>query len=410
MNDSVLLVSNDFWVGNDATPRHIGLVTAMMMMMRIVVVVVVVVVVVITSLISSSLLVFSLLSANMMASMDVNSSNVKSLYDMTCEYIKKNWFHYKDNEMVASGTPINEMLWDSVRKKINIKMNDEFFFLLLKTFINGSVLNESNNDSKIITISERTSNDLVLQVLSHRKETINTIKIICSKIGLIMWVESKKKNKQFIHIVKIPNHWQWEYSVIDENQIKKNWPIFKEGVSSTSYYDKMWSDLKSKATDQSNFFDIFRNFIEGVEIANEIVQVNDNNLVIKEENSDRRKKLHDLCNLIGLHHNSKNESIKTSSGKMKQVRYLYVYKPVEWLWEYTIPNPYQKSHKKKHKKETRNDERLRRKYCCICHKNGNETELFANVFCRGLYCQECIEEESDGEGNKMSAHKFEPIF
>ena len=65
-----------------------------------------------------------------MTSMDVNHSNVKSLYDITCEYIKKNWLHYKDNEMVANGSPINDMLWVSVRKKINIKMNDEFFFSL----------------------------------------------------------------------------------------------------------------------------------------------------------------------------------------------------------------------------------------------------------------------------------------
>jgi len=302
-------------------------------------------------------------------------------------------------------------------KEINIKVNDEFFFSLLKNFVNDSDLNESSN-SKIITISERTSNDLILELLSDKKKTIDAIKAICSKIGLIVWVENKnKKQTQYIHIVKIPNHWQWEYSVIDENQIKKNWPIFKDGVSSTSFYHKMWSDLKAKATNSTgNFFDIFRNFIEGVAIVNQIVEVNDETLVIKEENSDRRKKLHDLCNLIGLHHESKNVSIQTpSTGKMKQVRYLYVYKPIEWLWEFSSANPFKKSYeKKRHKKETRystsNDERLRRKYCCICHKNGLETELFCNVFIRGLYCEECIEEESDGEGNKMSAHKFEPIF
>ena len=65
-----------------------------------------------------------------MTSMDVNNSSVKSLYDITCEYIKKNWLHYKDNEMVANGSPINEMLWVSVRKKLILKlmMNSAFHY------------------------------------------------------------------------------------------------------------------------------------------------------------------------------------------------------------------------------------------------------------------------------------------
>ena len=50
--------------------------------------------------------------------------------------------------MVASGSPINDMLWVSVRKKINIKMNDEFFFSLLKNSINDSDLYDSINNNK----------------------------------------------------------------------------------------------------------------------------------------------------------------------------------------------------------------------------------------------------------------------
>ena len=52
-------------------------------------------------------------------------------------------------------------------------------------------------------------------------------------------------------------------------------------------------------------------------------------------------------------------------------------------------------------------EKLGSKYCCICERNGLETELLSSVYIRGLYCTECIDNESDGDGGLLIDHKFE---
>ena len=49
------------------------------------------------------------------------------------------------------------------------------------------------------------------------------------------------------------------------------------------------------------------------------------------------------------------------------------------------------------------------KYCCICHENGYETELLHSVYITGLYCNDCLETESDGDGGLLCDHKFEPL-
>ena len=52
---------------------------------------------------------------------------------------------------------------------------------------------------------------------------------------------------------------------------------------------------------------------------------------------DERKHIHSFCDKIGLHHESK------SHPKKKNKRFLYIYKPKVWLWEYTEKIHIQKS-------------------------------------------------------------------
>ena len=53
---------------------------------------------------------------------------------------------------------------------------------------------------------------------------------------------------------------------------------------------------------------------------------------------------------------------------------------------------------------------MKKRYCSICEKNGLETDLFHSVYIRGIYCNDCLEVESDGTGGTLSDHKFERFY
>ena len=200
---------------------------------------------------------------------------------------------------------------------------------------------------------------------------------------------------------------------ISSESIRQNWLSYKDEIYNSHYYELLWDTLenKFKIAKDDMYLIIFKKFIDNEEITPtlfdriHINQVNNETLVFKGLNGKERKYIHLLCDKIGLHHESKSHREK------KYIRFLYIYKPKIWLWEFSEKNPYSKSEeyyaKRELEKEEQLNENLRKKYCCICKKNGWKTELFCSIYIGGLYCENCLETTSDGGGGKLCDHKFE---
>jgi len=207
---------------------------------------------------------------------------------------------------------------------------------------------------------------------------------------------------------------------ISSEIIRQNWLNYKDEIYNSPYYDLLWDSLESKFQIDKNdiYFIIFKKFINNEEIIYKkplfdrihLNQINNETLIFKGLTGEERKHIHLLCDKIGLHHDSK------SHPKIKYKKVLYIFKPKIWLWEYTEKNPYSKSeayYKKQDEitkiKREQIKEKLSRRYCCICEKNGLETELLSSVYMRGLYCNDCLETTFDEDGETLCNHKFEPM-
>ena len=207
---------------------------------------------------------------------------------------------------------------------------------------------------------------------------------------------------------------------ISSEIIRQNWLNHKNEMYNSPYYELLWNSLENKFKIDKNdmYLIIFKKFINNEEISYKkplfdrihIQQINNETLVLKGLDREERKNIHLLCDKIGLHHESK------SHPKKKHTRFLYIYKPKVWLWEYTEKIHIQKSEEyyikrelEKQIKQKQIKEKLSRRYCCICERNGWETELFCSVYIRGLYCNDCLEITSDEGGGKLCDHKFEPL-
>lgn len=208
---------------------------------------------------------------------------------------------------------------------------------------------------------------------------------------------------------------------ISSEIIRQNWLNYKDEIFNSPYYQLLWDDFENKfGIDKDNIYlTILKKFINNEKINYKkplfnkihINQMNEETLIFKGLNGEERKNIHHLCNKIGLHHESKPHP------KNKYKKFLYIYKPKLWLWEYTGKNPYSESEEYYEKRETERqikeeklNEKLSKKYCCICEKNGLETELLRCVFIRGLYCNDCIDTMSDEDGGKLCDHKFESLY
>lgn len=198
--------------------------------------------------------------------------------------------------------------------------------------------------------------------------------------------------------------------------IRKNWSKYKK-----DYLDQqiiLWEDLEKKfSIDSDNMYlKIFKKFIDGnpiyyprpIDNKIHIIQINSSTLEIKGLDGFERKYIHQLCNKIGLHHESKPAK--------KHKKFLYIYKPNEWLWEFTEKNSFGESdtYYKNREIETEKkiklmEERSKKIYCSNCENNAMETELFCSVYYSGIYCEDCINYMSDGNGGTLSDHKFEPL-
>jgi hypothetical protein len=204
---------------------------------------------------------------------------------------------------------------------------------------------------------------------------------------------------------------------LSSETIRKNWHIYKDHIVINNYfYDMIWNNFYKKFdfnVDEMNYVIMFRDFIEGNDIKNNdtpyhFIKENDKTLIIKGMDGEERKMIHKLCDKIGLHHNSVN--------KNKKKKHLYIYIPEKWSFEYTEKNPYSREDEyyrnlEKQREKNKELERkwLQNKECSNCGTDGLECQLYASVYIRNIYCEDCLEIMSDGEGESLNCHKFEPI-
>ena len=202
-------------------------------------------------------------------------------------------------------------------------------------------------------------------------------------------------------------------------KIRKQWDRYSIFFNNDDFisYDMIWNAWCDKFSVNRNDdkIKLLYNFISGNIVRNtkniQIKIINDRRTLILENLSNHQRYLyHLLCDNLGLYHESK------TYGRRKK-RYLHITKPDIWLWEFTTPNPSSKprafydEQRKRMIEEKRNykTERLRNTFCDECHQNGYDVELFCSVYVRGIYCLDCLDCVSDGNGDLLSCHKFEPI-
>jgi hypothetical protein len=207
---------------------------------------------------------------------------------------------------------------------------------------------------------------------------------------------------------------------IASNVIRENWSVYKDIINNSPYYEILWKDLENKFNISKNdiYLPILKKFINNKlfirkkPYLNRITIILEDNktLILKGLDGFDRRQVHLLCDKIGLYHRSKINLKKTNK------KFLYIYKPDIWLWEYTVKNPYSKSDEYYAKRESEYkikqdqiNEKLSSQYCNICNKNGLETELFHSVYIRGVYCNDCLDCVSDDDGGKLCDHKFESL-
>lgn len=189
----------------------------------------------------------------------------------------------------------------------------------------------------------------------------------------------------------------------DSETIRQNWNEYKNTILCDSEeYKLLWKSLETKMNlDNSNIYLIMlKDFIDNKKIKKikgiVIKKENDDTLVLKNLDNIQRKKMHLLCDKIGLLHESKNDPTNDE-------RLFYVYKPTMWQWEFTEQLPFSKSDNRRKK--------MAKYYCGECGITGDEADLFCSVYIRGYYCEDCLDTVSDGNGtgDVLSCHKFEPI-
>jgi len=192
--------------------------------------------------------------------------------------------------------------------------------------------------------------------------------------------------------------------------IRENWNNIDIEITN-NIIDNAWNNWYEKFNiDKDDFYvNLFKNFIMNNEIiTNNFIVINDGKLILKNLTSFERKEVHKLCDKIGLHHNS----IIAKKNK----KHLHIMKPSIWKWEYSEPNPYSEApevYKQREEeceeRDKRRNQRLKRIECYNCSANALETELYHSVYIRGIYCEDCLGDVSDGDGGVLNDHKFEPL-
>jgi len=185
--------------------------------------------------------------------------------------------------------------------------------------------------------------------------------------------------------------------------IRENWNNVDIDIKK-DIIDNAWNNWYDKFNiDKDNFYvNLFKKFIMNEEIiTNNFMIIDEGKLIFKNLAGFERREVHKLCDKIGLHHNS----IITKKDK----KHLHIIKPSSWKWEYSEPNPYSEAPAFYKQREEQYEEKLKRIECYNCNANALETELYHSVYIRGIYCENCLDDVSDGDGGVLNDHKFEPL-
>lgn len=192
-------------------------------------------------------------------------------------------------------------------------------------------------------------------------------------------------------------------SIKDYEQIRKNWKSYNQIYTDITEYDAIWDDwIKKHKQDENNvYYKILKRFVESIifpdkqkatfqDFTNgnhiQVAKKSQYKISLRGLDGDERKDVHLLCDIMGLHHVSENYRGK---------RELCIIMPKGWSWEFSPKNPYIPW--------------KARKYCSECGVNGLEAQLMCSPYILDIFCEDCIEDLSDGEGGELSDHKFEPI-
>lgn len=183
---------------------------------------------------------------------------------------------------------------------------------------------------------------------------------------------------------------------ISNEIIRQNWSSYQQTVLEyPEIFDLVWRDWMKKINfrrAEEMFIPYLEHFIMNKKYGHKSVVFQDENkMEIKNLTNKQRSNLHKLLDRVKLEHVSRTDD------KTKQ-RIFCINKPThqEWCWEFT-----------KTKQPVRKKCRALA-YCDNCECSSYDTELFISVYCDGIYCEPCLDEVSDGEGDPLSAHKFEP--
>jgi hypothetical protein len=177
---------------------------------------------------------------------------------------------------------------------------------------------------------------------------------------------------------------------------RKQWKTLKTTIADEEY-EKIWEAFEAKQyIGRDNIYTKIKQHVMRIDRSNTSNPERDENaLVLNQLNSKQRKETHALCDKMGLLHVSKD---------VGNERLLYIYVPNDWCWEFSKPNTLSQPYEQKYHKPKR-----RTRECDSCGATSDETTLFRSCYISGTYCEDCLDELSDGEGGVFSDHKFEEI-
>jgi len=129
----------------------------------------------------------------------------------------------------------------------------------------------------------------------------------------------------------------------DNEIIRKSWNMYADRLN-IQQFNAVWDDWCKKfsiyeKTKNSGYMNDLKQFIQNQtqKINNpNIIIVNDQTIKYNHLNSYQRRRMYELCDILGLHY-----EIKEGDGNFDKV--LYVYRPDIWLWEFSEKNPHDKN-------------------------------------------------------------------
>lgn len=212
--------------------------------------------------------------------------------------------------------------------------------------------------------------------------------------------------------------------------VRKDWINYKDIISTEqSYYRLIWNDWIRKHNIDENcpFVKIVHCFIEKspidsytkIKYKNYIFELeSDNHLIIKHMSSPERKQLHNICDLLGLHHQTLFYQYVNKNNKTVNKKGFNVYIPENWCWEFSEANPYggvylqnikQKKDKIKREKE-REKQAMFNSKCEKCKQKGSVAPLYISLHYDIIICEKCSNITKGKDGYFVSDFKMESLY